>query len=333
MKSGSRARYPWGDVEGAGARAEDRLHQAAIGLALPEAGWGAFARCWAEVYGARLRGVWLAVLGRRNVVFGDAPDGLARALSRPAIEPEEEARATEEGRVFLRQVDPACWALAMRAQDEMELAMLGEGLRPERAPSELEGELADALYLALRLRREAVEAHAEEARALERASARGVAVFFAESPRSFEPWNEAAVALAPMLAARDGRLVSWAVDALEGLGEVIVPRGAVTREPWSLRATRVQRGERIGWRLEVRGAERPLPRPERLRAELGLSEAEARVAVQLATGVTVVEAARQLGVSEATLRTHVRRLYAKSGTRRLPELVLFLNDPRWLDPI
>ena len=43
--------------------------------------------------------------------------------------------------------------------------------------------------------------------------------------------------------------------------------------------------------------------------------------------------ARQLGVSEATLRTHVRRLYAKSGTRRLPELVLFLNDPRWLDPI
>ena len=52
--------------------------------------------------------------------------------------------------------------------------------------------------------------------------------------------------------------------------------------------------------------------PERLREPL--SRSETRVLRYLTTDLTVLEIARQLFVSVNTVRTHLRRLYAKLGT-------------------
>jgi DNA-binding CsgD family transcriptional regulator/PAS domain-containing protein len=53
----------------------------------------------------------------------------------------------------------------------------------------------------------------------------------------------------------------------------------------------------------------------------GFTRAEAVLAVHLADGSSLDEAADSLGVSINTVRTQVRALYAKTGTRRQPELI------------
>ena len=78
-------------------------------------------------------------------------------------------------------------------------------------------------------------------------------------------------------------------------------------------------------------ARRPLPSAALLREAFGLTDAELRVARALSGGGTAVETARQLGIRETTIRTHLRRLYAKTGTSGLGELVALLREPRWLD--
>lgn len=56
----------------------------------------------------------------------------------------------------------------------------------------------------------------------------------------------------------------------------------------------------------------------------GLTQAEAKLAVQLAGGVSLEEAAEHLGVSTHTARTHLKAVFAKTGARRQPELVATL---------
>jgi DNA-binding CsgD family transcriptional regulator len=61
---------------------------------------------------------------------------------------------------------------------------------------------------------------------------------------------------------------------------------------------------------------------------LGVTPAEARVALTLARGRSVAEAALELGISEATARTQVKSILAKTGTHRQTELVkLLLSTP------
>ncbi len=55
-----------------------------------------------------------------------------------------------------------------------------------------------------------------------------------------------------------------------------------------------------------------------------LSPAEARLASLVATGVSVAQAAEQFGVSLDTIRTQMKAIYAKTGTRRQSELVSLL---------
>jgi DNA-binding CsgD family transcriptional regulator len=52
----------------------------------------------------------------------------------------------------------------------------------------------------------------------------------------------------------------------------------------------------------------------------GLMEAEARVAETAAGGAAIGAIARQHGLSPNTIKTHLRRIYEKTGTSRQAEL-------------
>jgi DNA-binding CsgD family transcriptional regulator len=73
----------------------------------------------------------------------------------------------------------------------------------------------------------------------------------------------------------------------------------------------------------------PVPSQAELRSLFALTPAEARVACLLPER-TVEEIARDLGVRVATVRSHVQRLLAKTGTRRQSELVRLLVSGPWL---
>lgn len=52
----------------------------------------------------------------------------------------------------------------------------------------------------------------------------------------------------------------------------------------------------------------------------GLTLTEARVALAVASGITISATARRLKVSVNTVKTHLRRVYEKTGTSRQGEL-------------
>ena len=73
--------------------------------------------------------------------------------------------------------------------------------------------------------------------------------------------------------------------------------------------------------LVVDPAARPRVDPDLAAAVLGLTPAESRVAVELATGQTVAGVAHAQGCAESTVRTHLKRVYRKQGIRKQTELV------------
>ncbi len=74
-------------------------------------------------------------------------------------------------------------------------------------------------------------------------------------------------------------------------------------------------------------------RRERLPQELlqsvyALTQAEARLACLIAAGLTLDEAAEELGTARGTVRVHLERIFRKTGTHRQPDLVrLLLTSP------
>lgn len=65
-----------------------------------------------------------------------------------------------------------------------------------------------------------------------------------------------------------------------------------------------------------------------LRLLYDLTESEARLAARLAAGEALADCARALGIRPETARTHLRNVFAKTGTRRQSELVrLVLAGP------
>ncbi|GGD96660.1 LuxR family transcriptional regulator [Aureimonas endophytica] len=64
----------------------------------------------------------------------------------------------------------------------------------------------------------------------------------------------------------------------------------------------------------------------RLRRRFGLSAAQGRVAMQLREGRSPAEAAQALGLSVETVRSHLRVLFQRTGTRRQAELVVSLRQ-------
>jgi DNA-binding CsgD family transcriptional regulator len=66
------------------------------------------------------------------------------------------------------------------------------------------------------------------------------------------------------------------------------------------------------------------PDPAWLQELYGLTQAEARLAANLAAGRSVNECAAQAGVSAHTARTHLKHIFAKTDTTRQSELVWLL---------
>jgi DNA-binding CsgD family transcriptional regulator len=62
-----------------------------------------------------------------------------------------------------------------------------------------------------------------------------------------------------------------------------------------------------------------------LQERLGITQSEARVAVSLADGKLVADIARELGMADATVRTHLRNIYRKTGATRQVELVTLVH--------
>ena len=60
-------------------------------------------------------------------------------------------------------------------------------------------------------------------------------------------------------------------------------------------------------------------------ASFGLTHAEARVLERLLSGMTLVAAAAALGIAETTAKTHLSRIFAKTGVTRQAELVALLD--------
>ena len=61
---------------------------------------------------------------------------------------------------------------------------------------------------------------------------------------------------------------------------------------------------------------------ERLIATLfDLSPSEANLAALLTQGLTLAEAARELGLTESTVRSYSKRIFAKVGVNRQAELI------------
>jgi DNA-binding CsgD family transcriptional regulator len=63
-----------------------------------------------------------------------------------------------------------------------------------------------------------------------------------------------------------------------------------------------------------------------LRRAFRLTEAEARLAAQLALGESAETVAQRLGIGKETLRTQLKRIFAKAGVHRQSELVAVLSN-------
>jgi DNA-binding CsgD family transcriptional regulator len=71
--------------------------------------------------------------------------------------------------------------------------------------------------------------------------------------------------------------------------------------------------------------------PELLKRLYGLTPREADLAALLLQGIDLKEAARQLGTSMNTARTHLRLIFEKTDTHRQSELIhLLLRGPAGL---
>jgi DNA-binding CsgD family transcriptional regulator len=70
------------------------------------------------------------------------------------------------------------------------------------------------------------------------------------------------------------------------------------------------------------------PRPHQLRQHFGLTAAEAILASQIVRGHGLKACAELIGISEPTARTHLRRIFEKTGTKRQAELVALIYGSR-----
>lgn len=138
---------------------------------------------------------------------------------------------------------------------------------------------------------------------------------------------------------RDGVLRAESADDEKRLQAAFLQAGNSKGKFWNERFTVARRGElplmMMAWRvqqvespveqpimLRVIDAGRPAPLDESALRELFLlTRAEARLACQLASGATLDQAAEAARVSVNTARTHLARVFGKTGTCRQSQLV------------
>jgi len=71
------------------------------------------------------------------------------------------------------------------------------------------------------------------------------------------------------------------------------------------------------------------PDPRHIKALLGLTDTEAQFACAIATGEGLKTSAKKFGISESTARTHLHRIFEKTGTKRQAQLVRLLLATRF----
>lgn len=77
--------------------------------------------------------------------------------------------------------------------------------------------------------------------------------------------------------------------------------------------------------LFIRDPARILPDPALLRALFGLTRTEARTAVDLLCGMSLADIAAERGVGRETVRSHIKKILTKTGTRRQAEAIALLS--------
>jgi DNA-binding NarL/FixJ family response regulator len=92
--------------------------------------------------------------------------------------------------------------------------------------------------------------------------------------------------------------------------------GMITRSILNHRQTDIAAVQGGGARVKILGSDNPQR----------LSRAEFRVCLMLGNGLMVQAVAKELSLSEPTIRTHLRNIYAKTGCNSLAELVFRLMD-------
>jgi DNA-binding CsgD family transcriptional regulator len=129
---------------------------------------------------------------------------------------------------------------------------------------------------------------------------------------------------------RENILRATAGDMAIGSKGIVVPLTARDGDPYVAHILSLTSGARRRTGLAysaaaavfVRKAELELPHPvEALAKRYGLTAGETRVLLALVDIGGVPETARMLGISEATVKTHLQRVFGKTGAARQSELV------------
>jgi DNA-binding CsgD family transcriptional regulator len=141
--------------------------------------------------------------------------------------------------------------------------------------------------------------------------------------------NSVLATLSPPHSQRLGKLIDAAVRGVPvGTMSIPHPRDGrlFTILVSSVRSRDIDRFSGLGMRdvaamLVIHDPARPMEIPvEWIMDAYGLTVAEARVALCAASGATIPEAAYRLNVSPNTIKTHLRKVFAKTGTSRQSEL-------------
>jgi DNA-binding CsgD family transcriptional regulator len=140
-------------------------------------------------------------------------------------------------------------------------------------------------------------------------------------------------------------LIRAAGSGAETAGEAMMIERPSGREPYPVVLSALWGNQlRFGWSmlgeplaiLYLRDPDRPHEtRTETLQRLYGLTPSQARLADRLATGLTLSEAAGQLGVTTASARQYLKMIFQKTGTGSQAQLVrkvlMVLPAPNWSD--
>jgi DNA-binding CsgD family transcriptional regulator len=82
----------------------------------------------------------------------------------------------------------------------------------------------------------------------------------------------------------------------------------------------------------TRPCEASLPDTRQLRSHFGLTDAQAKLAIEIAKGEGLKTCARRLGIAVSTGRSHLKQIFEKTETRRQAELVRVISACRFNVP-
>jgi len=123
-------------------------------------------------------------------------------------------------------------------------------------------------------------------------------------------------------------------DGTASGGTVAISRPSL-RRPWIAVVSphRVPSGEGLATVLLIDPESHAEPSAEIVSRLFGFTASETRLALLLARGTRLDDAAAQLRIKMNTARTHTRRMLDKTGLRRQTDLVLLLNKlPAGIQP-